>query len=321
MTYDVPPPASPVLLSIIIVNFNGERFVRPCLESIRDLVTCQYEVIFVDNASEDDSCGIVRREFPWVNLIESKVNTGFTGGNNAGALVARGDLLLLLNNDTVLQTDVQAAIDHFRDHMIGIVGVRLRYADGRQQPSVGFEHTPWRIALSWLGLAKVAWLPSVFRRSEVAEGFYALAHRGVAWVSGAALLTRKNLWDSLRGLDEDFFMYVEDIDYCRRARDMGYCVVYEPSVLVLHHEGAGRRWIGEQALLRTMRSYKVYTRKHYGAASTCILSICLWLVMLARSLVYGAISVLSGDRIWYEKRRGYFAAAVEVLQSRIHVQS
>lgn len=301
------------LLSIVIVNYNGLRFLDECIASIAAHVHCSHEVIIVDNASADDSVAYIARNFPQVRLIPSAVNTGFTGGNNIGVRAAKGELVLLLNNDTKLLTPIDAAVAAFKDASLGALGVHLFYGDGRNQPSVGYEHTPARIVLSWLGLASVAALSNVFRRTETDSAFYDRAHADVAWVSGAFLLTRRTLWNAIGGLDERYFMYVEDVDYCKHVQLHGFKVAYLPDVRVCHYEGAGKAWIGQAALTRTVRSYKLYLVKHYGALVARLSGTLLAAVLGLRVPVYFALYKLRGNAIAGEKAKGYAAAARQAL--------
>ncbi len=301
------------LLSIVIVNYNGLRFLDECIASIAAHVHCSHEVIIVDNASADDSVAYIARNFPQVRLIPSAVNTGFTGGNNIGVRAAKGELVLLLNNDTKLLNPIDAAVTAFDDTGLGALGVHLFYGDGRNQPSVGYEHTPARIVLSWLGLASVAALSNVFRRTETDSAFYDRAHADVAWVSGAFLLTRRALWNAIGGLDERYFMYVEDVDYCKHVQLHGFKVAYLPGVRVCHYEGAGKAWIGQAALIRTVRSYKLYLAKHYGALVAHLTGVLLAAVLWLRVPVYFALHKLRGNTIAGEKATGYAAAASQAL--------
>jgi N-acetylglucosaminyl-diphospho-decaprenol L-rhamnosyltransferase len=305
-------PAEP-LLSIVIVNYNGLRFLDECLASIAKFVACSHEVIVVDNASADGSVAHLEANFPHIYLIKSTVNTGFTGGNNIGVRAASGELVLLLNNDTQLLNPIAPAVDAFANPRLGALGVHLLYGNGHNQPSVGYEHTPARIVLSWLGLATVAALPTLFRRTETAEAFYTQPHAQVAWVSGAFLLTRRALWDAIGGLDERYFMYVEDVDYCKQVRLKGYDVAYLPDVNVTHYEGAGKAWIGQGALTRTVRSYKLYITKHYGATVAELSGALLACVFGLRVPVYVLRHMLRGHTIDQEKAAGYAAAAKQAL--------
>lgn len=304
-----------MLLSILIVNYNGKRFLADCLDSVRKYVHCEYEVIIVDNASADDSVDYIRATFPEVKLIASPVNTGFTGGNNLAAEAARGELLLLLNNDTLILSNIQAALDRFQQADVGAAGVHLCYADRRNQASVGYEHTPTRMLLSWAGLSGVGVLPTLFRSLETAPEFYQRDHSDVAWVSGAFLLTRRVLWEQLGGLDERYFMYVEDVDYCRRVRQRGYRIAYLAQVHVLHYEGAGKPWIGEAALLRTMNSYTLYLGKYYARPAAWLTKRSLGLLMLARATAYALRCLVTSSPLLQEKRAAYHRAGLFLLQS------
>ena len=296
-------------LSIIIVNYNGERFLVECLQSIRQLVSCAHEVIIVDNNSADSSVDLIKREFPEVVLIESKENTGFTGGNNLGAAAAKGELLLLLNNDTRLLTDVQPIVGAFsRSERLGIAGCRMEYGDGRLQCSMGYDHTPLRVLLSWLGLKRLTWLPSVFRREILSEDCYSSKQDDVAWVSGAFLMIRRSMYEQVGGLNDEYFMYMEDVELCKMVRMRGAVVSFFPDVRIVHYEGSGKAWIGEQALKRTLRSYLIFTCKFYGTAPARRLKQAMSVVMRFRSLIYGVLGMAGGGAIAEEKRLGYRAA-------------
>jgi len=281
---------------VVIVNYNGGHFLDACLASLQGaFVRHRHEVIVIDNASSDGSQALLRARTD-IEYIESDRNLGFTGGNNRAALAARAPLLLLLNNDTWIPAPLDALVERFRDEHVGVAGCRLTYGDGRCQPSVGYEHSPLRLLLSWLGLAKLHFLPSLFRRLETDAAFYARRHDDVAWLSGACLLTRTALWHRLGGFDEDIFMYCEDVDYCRRVRALGRRVVYDPAATVVHYEGAGKPWIGAAAMRRTCRSYLLYLQKHYGTVARCIVAPCLAAAMLARAAWHALQAACLGGR-------------------------
>jgi len=304
-------------LSIIIVNYNGIRFLADCLNSIREHVSCPHEVIVVDNASTDRSGELLRKHFPHVHLIDSEKNLGFSGGNNLGANASNGDLLLLLNNDTRLISSLTPAIKEFDAHkQLGVLGCRMFYENGDFQPSVGFEHTPLRLGLSWTGIGGFSFAPRIFKRVDDEKGHYKVPHEA-AWVSGAFLMTRKYIWDKLGGLDERYFMYMEDVDYCRRARIAGYKVAYTPIVEIIHYEGAGKAWIGEKALTDSMRSYIVYIGKFQSKYTVLLNRIALFAVMTARASAYGIASLVSRSQMYKEKRMGYFKAAKALLVKHI----
>ncbi len=262
-------------VSVIIVNYNGLRFLAACLDSLkRAFKAYSHEIIVIDNASVDGSQEFLKTRQD-IHYIESSTNLGFTGGNNRAAENARGKVLILLNNDTCVQSVLDPLVTQALLPQTGAVGSRLVYGDGRLQFSVGFHHTPLRILLSWLGLEKKHQLPCVFRRIETTPSFYEKSHSQLDWVSGAVLATRADVWRTLNGLDDVFFMYCEDVDYCLRVRKMGLDVRYAADVHVTHYEGAGKAWIGALALSRTASSYFYFTTKHFGRWSARCLALSL----------------------------------------------
>jgi GT2 family glycosyltransferase len=306
------------VVSVVIVNYNGKKFLTECLNSLLTKAFKKYsfEVIVVDNCSQDGSQDFLRT-FPGITYIESTVNTGFTGGNNIGAHAAKGDFLLLLNNDTRIETCLDSLVETVIETDIGAIGCQLRYGDGRLQFSMGYEHSPWRIALSWLGLERKPSLPSVFRRMDTSPHHYTDQAKLVDWISGAVLLTPKRIWDELGGLDEFFFMYCEDVDYCRRVRDQGWKVLYRGDCIVTHYEGAGRTWIGCRALLNTSRSYFIYLTKHYGKLQGRITCLGLAVIFSLRFLVFQITSNSQSNpslrKLRADKATAYKLAAQQLL--------
>ena len=298
-------------VTVLIVNYNGLQFLDECLTSVKTAFKrYSHEIVLVDNASSDSSQRFLRERTD-IRYIESSVNLGFTGGNNLAGRHAYGKVLLLLNNDTRIEKNLDSLIDQAMSKQIGAAGSRLIYGDGRLQFSVGFHHRPLRLVLSWLGLEKIHQLPSIFRRIQTDPSFYEKTHAAVDWVSGACLATRREIWDSLGGLDEAFFMYCEDVDYCLRVRNASYRIVYNAESLVTHYEGAGRTWIGQAALQRTARSYAIYLEKHQSNLVSRIASLGLAAVFLMRSAAFAAIkiSVKSSEKdrkqVITEKYYGY----------------
>lgn len=305
------------LLSIIIVNYNRKKLLGECLKSVDRFRTVPHEVIVVDNASLDGSQQYVREYFPHIKLICNQENCGFARGNNLGASFAKGDLLLLLNNDTKILTPFDLAIERFvRNERLGALGLSLRYGNGTRQASVGFFHSPMRLVLSWLGLPRSLPLHTVFRRQEYSKEFYSVPHEAVDWISGACLMIRTSLWKQLGGFDEDFFMYMEDVDLCHRVRKAGFLVGYIPDVEVVHYEGGEKAWIGELAIRRSVHSYMIYTRKFYGKSAVMGIRIGLPIVFLLRSAGHLLTSMLDIDRHGKAKATAFYNVALQVLRGR-----
>ena len=307
--------SSEVILSVLIVNFNGKEFLGPCFDSIRKHITVPYEIIVVDNASHDGSVGFIKQNYPTVQVIASLVNTGFTGGNNLAAKEAKGRYLLLLNNDTVIRSSVDPLINLMESMAeIGVLGCRLFYGDGRQQESVGYMPCVMSLVLSWTPLATLFPGFAKFRRMVSDDSvLYDKVQTEVDWVSGAFLLTRAKLWRKLNGLDEQYFMYMEDTDYCRRVHESGSKVIYSAACEVLHYEGAGKSWIGVRAVLNTTNSYVVFMRKHHGMAAVIVLRMLLSPVFIVRSLAHFFTFMFGMDTNGHEKASAYGRAALRLF--------
>ena len=207
-------------LSILVVSYNTRELTLACLESVYAQTTdLDFEVIVVDNASEDGSAKSIADAFPQVKVIESVENLGFARANNLAARSASGEYLLLLNSDTVvLDRAINRILNFARVRPeAGIVGGRTVFADGSlNASSCHGRQTPWGLFCLGTGLAAVfrgsRWFDpeslGSWQRDTVAE---------VDAVSGCFLLIRRELWEKLGGFDESFFMYGEDMDLCLRA--------------------------------------------------------------------------------------------------------
>ena len=311
------PDSTVTMVSVIIVNYNGLRFLEPCLRSLRSaFVGYPFEVVVVDNASTDGGREWLRT-CPDIIYLALPRNLGFAEGNNLGARLASGERLLFINNDTVVNSLLDPLIDRLEDPGLGIAGCRLLYGDGRQQFSFGYHHTPTRLLLSWLGMEKLHSLPKVFRRHETDGAKYLRPHERVDWVSGACFAVRRQVWEQVGGFDERFFMYCEDVDLCLRVRQAGFRIGYSADVTVTHFEGAGRPWIGVAALRRTTRSYLLYLRKHYGAVATLVVSVLLGLIFMSRAIAFGLTAIVPGEtrEVRQEKARGFRDVAWSLMTS------
>ena len=255
-------------LSIIIVSYNTWQYLRSCLRRIfAASYPWELEVIVIDNASTDGSAELVRGEFPAVKLIQSPRNGGFAHANNLGFAAARGDYLLMLNSDTEVQGDALAQVVEFlktHDH-VGIASARLVYPDFTDQGVARTFPTPVNALFGRRSL-----LTRLFPNNRYARR-YLLSRQHctdepfeVDWVSGACLMFPRRLLEQIGGLDERFWMYWEDADFCFRAKQSGWRVFCLPKAVVVHHEGkssGGRRhW---KTIVEFNRSAYRYYRKHY----------------------------------------------------------
>lgn len=220
-------------LSIVIVNFNGEKYLHSCLDSITENLTISYEVIIVDNNSSDNSILIIKNEYHWVKLIQIDDNMGFSKGNNYGVKRARGTFILLLNNDTILRTDVVAAINILRNNQkVGLIGGKMLGTDGEYRYSAGRFPRPHRIFM----ISKMLETGEYFKKGNFPVRLNEKGYT-VDFVEGSFMLLRKSFWNKIGGFDENFFMYGEDVDLCYRIKKAGFDIIYYPSVEYIHLSG------------------------------------------------------------------------------------
>ncbi len=301
-------------VSVIIVNYNGANVLDDCLESIGDRIPGLLEIIIVDNASSDGSVDNVEQRNPKIKLIRCDENHGFAKGNNIGAAEANGDLLLLLNSDAMLQHDLSGVFSYLRQHAeIGVAGVKLRYGNGRLQPSVGYRHTPARIVMEWLFPKRLTFL-SPLQLQEKRHSYYDQIHCDADWVTGAFLITPRELWQKLGGFDENIFMYVEDVDYCVRVKQAGYRVCFYPYDEVIHLEGGAGDWGSERSFRETVRSYKLYLRKHHGSRGLNFVVMMLSTIYMMRAGVHTLSQWLGLDKKGKMKAEIYRAAVRELQE-------
>ncbi|MFN8458532.1 MAG: glycosyltransferase family 2 protein [Anaerolineae bacterium] len=305
-------------LSIIIVNWNVQALLRQCLQSV--LTACQTiapltaEIIVVDSASTDGSAEMVRREFPQVHLIASEKNLGYAGGNNTGVAAAQGRYLLLLNPDTVVQPDTLALMVNFLEShpQVGAAGSRLLWPDGTTQSS--------RRRFPTLGslFGESTLLSQWFPQNRYAQ-YYHLADcspdqpQRVDWVVGAALMLRQEAWQQVGPIDETFFMYFEETDWCCRAAQADWEIHYLPSARVTHYEGKSSEQVLAARTLRFQHSKLHYTRKYFGPGWARLLKIFLWATFAFQWLEEGLKWLIGHRRVLRRERLSAYAQVLREL--------
>ncbi len=249
-------------VTVAIVNWNTRDELRECIASaLRHYRDFTYEIVVVDNASADGSAEMVRREFPEVRLIENRENAGFAVANNQIMREAKGRHILLLNSDTItVDNSVKLLIDYADQHpRAGIVGGRLLNRDGSFQASHARFPSLWTEFLLTTGLGKRFIQPSYPSYGEVEEPCQA------DWVGGAFLLARSEAIDEVGMLDEAFFMYSEETDWCYRMKKKGWEVHHLPPAKVVHLLGASSAKSEEPLLRRLVLSRVKFYSKHNNA--------------------------------------------------------
>ncbi|KPL00440.1 MAG: hypothetical protein AMJ91_04795 [candidate division Zixibacteria bacterium SM23_73_3] len=227
-------------LSIIIVNYNVKEFLRRCLNSIFDFhKDLNFEVMVIDNNSEDQSANMVRRKFPQVKLYENKRNEGFSAACNQGIRETKGRYVLLLNPDTEFTPGGISKMVEFMDAnpQVGICGPRMIDSQGKIHFSCRSFPSYLTAISSGQSILNRLFPHNPLSRKYLLKDQDQNQKREVDWISGSCLLTKREVFERIGLLDEIFFMYVEDVDFCYRAKKAGFSVYYFPNVEIVHHIG------------------------------------------------------------------------------------
>ena len=275
-------------LSICLVPLNALEYLEPLLASIERYTSgLHYEVIMVDNGSTDGTVEWIEQHHPEIVLTHNLANLGFTRGTNQAIAKAKGEFLLLLNPDTLLTEDCfSPQITYLREHPeVGITIPKVLNADGSfQQQSRRGDARPAEVFGYFLKLGKLfpknrdlngylqSWLPE----DEVAE---------VKAVSGSCMFIRREVYEQIGGLDEQFFAYQEDSDYCMRARQAGWKVMYVPLSSIIHYAGeGGSKTNPYHSIFQWHRSYFLYYRKHFARKHFFLFNWFYYLIMVLKLL-------------------------------------
>lgn len=236
-------------ISVIIVNYNSGALTQACIESLqRQRDIRPIEIIVIDNCSNDDSVAFLRSDFPEIIVIANKENRGLAAGVNQGIRAANGDFLLLLNPDIIL---LDNAVNKLRKYLVdhpkvGVVGGKLLSPNGELQDSAFRFYRPLTV------LYRRTWLGSTLAgRREVGRflmnDYDHQRARTVGWLMGSCYLLNRKAVEEVGGMDERFFLYFEDVDWCRRFWEKGWQVVYVPDAEFSHfHQRSSQRqrWVG-----------------------------------------------------------------------------
>ena len=251
-------------LSIMIPHFNRKELLERCLPSIPAGAggeTLSYETIVVDNGSKDGSPEMIKERFPHCILLQNETNEGFSRATNRGLRIAQGDYLLCMNNDTVLSPgSLEILISFMKEHpSAGVAGGKIFNRDGTVQLSA--RSFP-RLETAFFNRSSLLsrLLPqNPFSRRYLLTDWDHHAVREVDWVSGSFFLIRRELLQKIGFFDERFFLYCEDVDYCRRVRDAGYQVFYVPEAQTLHDTSYSEKKV-ETLFFHHQSMYRFYKK-------------------------------------------------------------
>lgn len=253
-------------LSVLIVNYNTRQLTLDCLRSVYDSETgYSYEVIVVDNASADDSVEKIMEQYPQVRMIANEENTGFAKANNQAMEAAVGRYILLLNSDTIVQPDTLQTMVAFMDEnpKVGASGCKVILPDGSLDKACrrGFP-TPSASFYYAFGFSKL--FPDRPRFNQYQLGYLDPNESyAIDCLVGAFMLVRRETLQQVGGLDETFFMYGEDVDWCYRIKQAGWDIWYHPVTYIVHYKGASSRRKPFKIIYEFHHSMWIFHRKHY----------------------------------------------------------
>lgn len=277
-----------IQLSIIIVNYNVADFISLCLDSVSLAIkNISTEVIVVDNDSHDNSVEVIKKHFPFVQLIESDTNLGFSKANNLAYSKAKGKYIHFLNPDTVIPEDYYDTLIPFMENTpnVGAVGPRIVDGKGSFAPDSKKSFPSF-----WVSVSKVLGLSQVFSNSSFFNKYYA-AHideyetAEVDILSGSTLLIKKEVIDDVNGaFDESYFMYCEDVDLCYRIQQAGYQNYYVPKVSMIHYKGESTKKLSYSYMKVFYTAHALFVKKYYPKNLGALYNFALKMVLGLRHL-------------------------------------
>lgn len=257
-------------LTLIVLSYNTQFWLKKTLETLKkfylDHTKYQIKTVVVDNGSTDGSIEMIKQEMKWAELIESGENLGFAGGNNLALKRVASRYAMLLNSDLEFKenSDLDVLIEYMDDHPEGgVITPRVEFVSGQIDPACHRgEPTLWAAATYFLKLE--FWFPHSKLFGQYHQRYKDMdSHHLIDACSGAAMMVRKIAMDEVRYLDERYFMYAEDLDWCHRFRDTGYQVVYHPQATVIHHKYKSGIKSSSKQIAKTTNRYFYDTMLQY----------------------------------------------------------
>lgn len=284
-------------LSIIIVNYNTRELLKNCIESINRCTNeIKYEIIVVDNKSGDGSAEMLEKNFPETILIKNRENKGYATANNQGIDIAKGRYLLILNSDMLFFEDALSKTVNFADDHpeAGIIGCRMLNGDKSLQESTFMFPSILNLLLSITYLSNLFPGNRFFGRERM--GWWDWNEvKEVEVITGCFMLVRKNAMDEVGKMDDQFFMYFEETDWCYRFKKAGWEVMFTPVGEVIHYGGGSSKKMPDKLLLQLYSSMLLYFKKHYGFVVYILTCFLLSVFFLSRIPYWIVRSFISKD--------------------------
>lgn len=275
-------------LSIIIINYNTKALLKQTLQSVYNHPPqADFEVFVVDNHSTDSSVEMVKQNFPQVKLIENQENEGFSRANNRAIRISKGEYILLLNSDTVvLPNTFDIMLDFMDKHpQVGAAGCKVLLPDGKLDLACRRSFpTPLNALFQALGLSKLFPKSRLFAQYNLTYLDEDQTYP-VDCLVGAFMLVRRKTIEQVGLLDETFFMYGEDIDWCYRIKKAGWEIYYYPEARIIHYKGASSKKKKYRMIYEFHRAMVIFYQKHYAPNKFVLVNIIVLLGIWLRYLV------------------------------------
>jgi GT2 family glycosyltransferase len=282
-------------VSIIIVSWNCRQMLADCIKSLQGQLPegCS-EIIVVDNASSDGTADAIRANFPTATFIESKTNQGFARGNNTGIEVSKGKYLCLVNPDVVVGTRCLAQLFEYMEQNpgVGMVGPKIIGRDGRTQRSCMRTPTLWNQLCRTFGLDTLTKSSRLFG-GYLMKDFHFDELREVEIINGCFWMIRRAALESVGNLDQRFWMYGEDLDWCRRFQLCVWKLVFFPDAKAVHYGGISSEQASVRCYVEMQRANLQYWRKYHSVLSCACYFVLLCAAHALRSCIFACAFVLN----------------------------
>lgn len=305
-------------ISIIIVNWNTRDLLAQCLESVaRAVQSCGpnfAETIVIDNGSTDGSVAMIETDFPWVRCLQNQENIGFARANNQAIALSNSQYVLLLNSDALIPSNTLNRLYSFMEAQpdVAVVGPTLLNIDGSFQASYGQFPTISTYFWQLLGLASFFYgthFPSASPEDSQTT-------QDVDWVGGACLLCRRSALATVGLLDEQFFMYAEEMEWCYRFKQHGWRVCFLPQATITHVGGGSSEIVRPKVLARQWQSNLYFLRKHHHIAAAGLIRSLVLLVGAGRAVLFTAAAMLHKQKRPQLQARAIANANLALLRVR-----
>lgn len=306
-------------ISVIIVSWNSLAVIADCINSLlAEASDVEIEIIVVDNDSDDGTREFIKRDFPGVTLLVNEINQGFAAANNQASLIARGDFLLLINPDArITNGSLRVLFQYIREHTeMGCLGPKILNLDGSFQRSCWKGYPDIMMALSdAFYLWKLPFSIKINRSEYLPNQLKSTTE--VDHLLGACMLIRRSTWDDVGGFDDKFFLFLEETDWCYRAKLKGWVIAYHPGGTVVHLGEHSVNQNPERNIPQFYSSYILFYRKHHPGTPIKVFLLRMIIATAAgvRILLWGLrrIQRSQGNTNPIAMQRGYFTVLKSVF--------